>query len=180
MRQGQPHRVPVSLQPEEFLTVNADSVTDTIDRDKIELAAQVLRGGASVRLRVWGTSMLPAIWPGDLVSIESAAPDSLVPGDLVLILQEGRFLLHRLIGRTQDEDEQPRWITRGDSMPQNDPPAATPELVGRVSRIHGRRHLPLNGQPTFLGSISARILCHCNLVRSLALRTGSRWRDWFE
>jgi len=39
---------------------------------KIDLAADVICGFGTLRLRVKGFSMLPTIWPGDVVSVSGA------------------------------------------------------------------------------------------------------------
>jgi hypothetical protein len=101
---------------------------------KLALAAEMLRCHGTVRLKAWGTSMLPAVWPGDLLTIQSAGYDEVVPGDIVLVLRNKRFFIHRLVQRRRVQDCL-SWITRGDAMPHNDPPAAESELLGRVSGI---------------------------------------------
>lgn len=101
---------------------------------KLTLAVEMLQRQGAVQLRAWGTSMLPIIWPGDLVTIESAVHNELIPGDILLLLRDKSFFLHRLVERSETENSF-SWITRGDAMPQNDPPAAASELLGRLVRI---------------------------------------------
>lgn len=106
------------------------------DRDspKLDLAAEALRRCGTVRLRVWGTSMLPSVWPGDLLTIQSAGFDEIVPGDIVLVLRGNRPFVHRLIQK-QGAQDSVSWITKGDAMPHNDPPATASQLLGRVACI---------------------------------------------
>lgn len=101
---------------------------------KLTLAVEMLQRQGAVQLRAWGTSMLPIIWPGDLVTIESAAHNELIPGDILLLLRDKSFFLHRLVERSETENSF-SWITRGDAMPQNDPPAAASQILGRLVRI---------------------------------------------
>jgi hypothetical protein len=101
---------------------------------KLSLAVEMLQCHGAVQLRAWGTSMLPIIWPGDLVTIESAAPNELIPGDILLLLRDKSFFLHRLVERSETENSF-SWITRGDAMPQNDPPTAASQILGRLVRI---------------------------------------------
>src|SRR5579864_3119340 len=98
---------------------------------KLELATEVLTSGGIIRLQAQGTSMLPSIWPGDVVSIEHKPSQEIVPGDIVLVARHSRFFVHRLT-----EKHNSRWITRGDSLPQNDQPVAEVEVLGKVSLIH--------------------------------------------
>jgi hypothetical protein len=106
---------------------------------KLGLAAEILRCRGTVYLKAWGTSMLPSVWPGDLLTIQSAAHDEIFPGDIVLVLRDNRFFVHRLVERRGSKDCA-SWITRGDAVPQNDPPAATCEMLGRVGSIRRANH----------------------------------------
>ena len=65
-----------------------------------ELAAESLRVSGGLRLRVRGESMLPTLWPGDVVEIASCSEDDVRAGEIVLALRDGRFFLHRLIARS--------------------------------------------------------------------------------
>jgi hypothetical protein len=101
---------------------------------KLGLVADVLRCRGTVRLTVRGTSMLPWVWPGDLLTIQSAGCDVVVPGDIVLVLRSNRFFVHRLVEGRRIEGCL-SWITRGDAMPHNDPPTDASDLLGRVASI---------------------------------------------
>ncbi len=136
---------------------------------KLGLAAQLLRGRGTLHLKVWGTSMLPTVWPGDLVTIQSAADDEVVPGDMVLVLRDDRFFVHRLVERRLVQDCL-LLIMRGDAMPHNDPPAAVSQLLGRVTRIRrGHRSLVPNRRVPVFQSALAWMLCHCGRFRNLML-----------
>jgi signal peptidase len=51
---------------------------------KIGLAAEVLRSSGELRLRVTGTSMLPAIWPGEVLLIRRDGAAQAGPGDRLM------------------------------------------------------------------------------------------------
>src|SRR5260370_30032760 len=61
------------------------------------LVADVLRrsGRLRVRLQVHGESMLPALWPGDVVEIESCPPEEVWPGEIVLAQRDAPLFLPR-------------------------------------------------------------------------------------
>src|ERR1700689_5188864 len=81
------------------------------------LAADALNQGGLLRLRVHGESMLPTIWPGDVVEIASCSMEDVRSADIVLAARDGRLFLHRFIAR-----ETPNGFRlRGDSMPGCDP-----------------------------------------------------------
>jgi hypothetical protein len=56
------------------------------------LAAEILGSRRRLRLKALGTSMLPTVWPGDVLTIESAACEETGPGDTVLLQRSHRFL----------------------------------------------------------------------------------------
>ncbi|MEO8302754.1 MAG: S24/S26 family peptidase [Betaproteobacteria bacterium] len=125
------------IEPKEFLTTDSMStVPESADRTKNELAAEVLRSYGELRLRVVGSSMLPAVWPGDVLSIRHCGPEDAEVGDIVLFTRHGRLFAHRVVARTQD-----CLVTQGDGMAKADPPVIGPELVGRVSQIDRRGRL---------------------------------------
>jgi len=63
------------------------------------LAGEVVRRFGKVRLRVFGTSMLPSILPGDLISVQRAGLSGISSGEIVLYSREGRLFAHRVVGR---------------------------------------------------------------------------------
>ena len=140
------------------------------ENPKLDLAAELLRGRGTVHLKAWGTSMLPSVWPGDLLTIQGAAHDEVVPGEIVLVLRDNRFFVHRLVEkqRSQDCDS---LITRGDAMPDNDPPAIASEVLGRVAGIcRGNRSFVPSRRVSLLHAVLAGALCSWGRFRSFALR----------
>lgn len=103
------------------------------------LAKEVVRTLGEVRLRTAGTSMVPSIIPGDVVSIQRASLQDISPGEIVVFLQKGQIVVHRVVDRkTADaagRPVEPCLITRGDRLRHHDPPVSAPELVGRVVSI---------------------------------------------
>ena len=145
-------------------------MTQARDDHKLDLATEVLRAGGNLRLQALGNSMLPSIWPGDVLCIEGKSGE-IVPGDIVLVARDGRFFIHRLI-----EKGESGWITRGDSLRQNDPPVEEVQVLGKVATIHrkGRAVCP-NGRVSPLAAVFARMLCRWDLLRNLALRMRLLW-----
>src|SRR6267378_422651 len=87
----------------------------------------------SVRLRVHGESMLPALWPGDVVEIASCSPEDVRPGEIVLALRDGRLFLHRFLAPCEPSG----FLLRGDSMPGPDPRFPPGAMLGRLVRRVG-------------------------------------------
>jgi signal peptidase I len=99
---------------------------------KCEMASEVLRSSGKLRLRVTGWSMLPAVWPGDTLTVERAETETVSEGDIVLCARDGRFSAHRLVLKREADSA---IFTRGDAMPKLDPPVATDDLLGKVTMI---------------------------------------------
>ena len=147
-------------------------MTEFHEGHKLELAAEVLSSSGAIRLRALGTSMLPTIWPGDILSIERECGQPIVPGDIVLVARHRRFFVHRLI-----EKNHARWITRGDALSRNDGPAAEAEVLGKVSLIHRRNGAVVpNSRLSMFARAFAWMLCHWDLSRNISLRIHSFWQ----
>jgi signal peptidase len=130
------------------------SVSNALAALRLELAVEVARTFGSLRLRVTGTSMLPAIQPGDLLSIGRVNLRDTSPGEIVLFTRAGRLFAHRIVDRGGGACEpyarepyarepyarepyarEPYIVTRGDRLLENDPPVFQSELLGRVTSI---------------------------------------------
>ena len=121
--------------------------------------------------------MLPALWPGDLLSIQSREFGQVQVGELALYFREGRFFIHRVAGKSVLGGE-PVLITRGDCMTEDDPPVRPTELLGTVTGIarDGAYIAPASGRGR-LHLLVARLLCHWDLLRRLVLRLHAARRD---
>jgi len=102
-----------------------------VQATKCELAAEVLRSSGMLRLQVTGWSMLPAVWPGDTLMIESAPTGGVSVGDIVLFGRERRLFVHRVLKKLGDF----KFVTRGDAMSVPDPVIDQHDLLGRVFSI---------------------------------------------
>ena len=99
-----------------------------------DLAGDVLHTFGQVRLRVFGTSMVPSILPGDLICVQRAGVSEISSGEIVLYLRDGRMFAHRVVNLVGGGDDA-LLITRGDRLNHNDPPISSAELLGRVTSI---------------------------------------------
>jgi signal peptidase I len=158
----------------------ANTVGSSRSAERSALLAEVLRRGQSlrqgVRLRVFGESMLPALWPGDVVEIQGCSLDEARPGEIVLALRDGRLFLHRFVARCAPDT----FLLRGDSMSAPDLPYPSDAFLGRLARsTYGgnnscaapRLALAMNWSRTV-----GMLLCYCSLARRLALKLHSRQR----
>lgn len=113
------------------------------DSSKRSLAAEMLRDFGELWLRVSGTSMLPSVWPEDLLLIRRVGAESLVAGDLVLYTRGERWFVHRLV-KKEGVNSRYRLFTRGDALSAMDAPISIENVLGRVAAIErrGRRFVP--------------------------------------
>jgi signal peptidase I len=100
-----------------------------------ELAVQVLRGGAPLRIKARGGSMLPFLLDGDVALVVPATQTEIGVGDVICYeTPPGRLFVHRVIERTPD-----RLRAKGDALAVADV-IEPPQLLGKVLAIerHGR------------------------------------------
>jgi signal peptidase I len=95
-----------------------------------ELVYEVACAAGEVTLKAAGASMIPAIWPGDILTVRRCEVSSLRPGQIILFRRVGKLIAHRI--QTVDNDH---LVTRGDSLRDFDPPVMESEVIGRVARI---------------------------------------------
>ena len=101
-----------------------------------QLVTDVARSFGEVRVKVTGASMIPAVWPGDVITVRSTSLVDLQPGQIVLHRREEKLIAHR-VTRIHDN----LLITQGDSIPYEDPPVNEADMVGLVVGLLRNGHL---------------------------------------
>ena len=145
---------------------------DNANRLGCELAGEVVRTFGRVRVRVTGTSMIPAVWPGDVLVVERRAVERIERGEIAVAERDGRLLAHRVIGARADVGGArltagATLATHGDSLLAADEPLRAEELLGTVISIErgaGAR------RPRRKLGIGARILAAVARRSSMAAR----------
>lgn len=112
------------------------SITEAYNT-RLELAAEVLHRFGEVRFIAHGSSMVPSIYPGDLLTIRSDSVADARRGEIVLFLLGGRPYVHR-VTRKWPERNRIAFATRGDALPKEDPSVDATQLLGRVIAIQRR------------------------------------------
>jgi signal peptidase I len=104
-----------------------------------ELAAQVLRDSGKLRFRATGSSMLPAIRPGDILAVHRRQISETQLGDIAFFSCYGGVVAHRIISKGQDF-----FIAQGDSVPSPDNLVTTENFLGLVVSIErdGKSFVP--------------------------------------
>ncbi|HTS13761.1 MAG TPA: S24/S26 family peptidase [Candidatus Limnocylindrales bacterium] len=119
------------------------------DAIHLELAVEVLRSSGDLRFRANGASMLPSIFPGDILLVQSQPMAKARCGDVALWSRDGRFYAHRVTRLLQD-GHSTAVVTRGDALTAEDPPVGRDEYLGAVLAVVRRgRLIELSAKPTF-------------------------------
>ena len=128
-----------------------------------DLVADVVYATGSAKLKVNGLSMLPAIWPGDVLTISRISPKLLEPDQIVLYRRNGKLTAHRVVEVAHDH-----FLTRGDCVPSLDPPVTFSAMVGQVIGVCRNGHA-VKFQPSPWQRTAAWFLRHSELSVRLLL-----------
>ena len=104
--------------------------------DFTALTSDILRSGNSIRFTACGSSMLPWIKDGDMLTIQPRTENEIRVGQVVFYPSAGdRPVVHRVI-RIQLKGSQSMIVTRGDASPKSEEHVKLEEVLGVVVRIH--------------------------------------------
>jgi signal peptidase len=135
-----------------------------------DLVVDVANASGVVHLRVAGSSMIPILWPGDLVFVRPCDFSQLEPGMVIVFRQNERLVIHRII----------RWehgavVTRGDARARLDGPVDREDVIGRVDEVlRNGKPVDLNGSPR--QTFTASMLRRSEVYTRLYLRCSSMLR----
>lgn len=96
----------------------------------LDLIDSNLTLGDQIHFKVVSNSMAPLIRSEDSLVANIQKPDSIKPGDIVVIRREKDFLTHRALKLIDG-----KWITKGDNTVQLDPPSKVQDIIGCVVGI---------------------------------------------
>src|SRR5437879_12340303 len=105
-----------------------------------------------LRLRASGSSMLPSLWPGDILTIHPQSFEQWRPGDIALYMRAGHFFIHRVSTVSNSGDF---LIVQGDLLPHTDPPVRSRKVLGKDVTIE---RSVVHYQPRLDPSIHYRII----------------------
>jgi len=143
------------------------------DQSKHNLAVEVLRKTGVLRLTAFGNSMLPTLFPGDILTIKAQPLPAIQTGDVVLFVRQGRFFIHRNL-RSLQKGSETLLLTRGDAMPHPDEPVSAEELLGRIVRFERGTRRASVPRCSLLRRSVGLLLAYSGRLRSLALRWQAR------
>jgi len=129
MWQGADHTVVVPFIPESVLVSVMGSETQRWDAC-CALVLDAARMAGAVQLRVTGASMMPCLWPGDMLTVRSCDAPELQPGQIVVFRKNEKLVVHRIM-----ECGGGQVVTRGDARAKFDAPVSYSEMLGKVERV---------------------------------------------
>jgi hypothetical protein len=147
---------------------------------KCELAAQVLRSFGTLRLEVTGLSMLPSVWPGDILFIERCGMGKIAARDIILFARQGKLVAHRVLYKTAVGDK-PHAITQGDGLLSPDDPVSPTELLGSVRHIlRAGEYVQPDGDLSFYARAATKLIRRfpwvARLMAFMHRLQGGTWR----
>ena len=100
----------------------------------LDLTAELLSRGTTVRFRPSGRSMYPSIREGELITVEPVVASDVTLGDIVLYRSEKGVIAHRVVGTSPAQSSVlgPHFFLRGDSSLSCDQPVTAEKILGRV------------------------------------------------
>ena len=139
-----------------------------LERSKVALLGDVLRRFGEATVRVTGSSMLPSIWPGDVLTIRRRPLSEVRRRQIAVYTRHGRLVVHRVIAHASHH-----VVTQGDAVPSPDPPVREPELLGIVafvSRNGTDRAVPT--EPGVAGRLLAALVRHSRHANRMLQHVG--------
>jgi hypothetical protein len=137
-----------------------------------ELVQDVAAISGEVRLRVRGASMLPAVWPEDVVTVRQSSFAELKRGEVVLFRRDGGLTLHRIVKIAADYA-----ITRGDALRCEDGAVREDEIVGKLVGIDRSGRQVGLGRPVWQ-RVAGLLLQRSDYAMRVMLGVRSRLRRW--
>ena len=139
----------------------------------LELAEEVLRSSGQLQFIAHGSSMIPAIFPGDVLLARNQPMHSIRCGEVALWSRNGRFCAHR-VRRKGNGGEPCEIVTRGDALDHDDLPIQADEFLGCVYAIVRRRkRIDLTRPQGFWSRSIALVVKRSELVAKSLLRYNS-------
>lgn len=140
---------------------------------KLELGADVLRSFGELRFVARGASMIPAIFPGDVLLVRHQLLGAIRCGDVALCSSNGHFCAHRVL-RVENARKESAIVTCGDALRDEDAPVTCGEFLGRVYAIIRRgKRIDLAKEPGFLLRGIASLARHSDFLSCCILRYNS-------
>jgi signal peptidase I len=123
--------------------------------------------------------MVPAIQPGDMLTIQPVDSSEVALGDVVVYAKENVLVVHRVV-RTCAGSSEARLVTRGDRLMQDDEPILPADLLGRVACIERKnRRMNVRTFSNWAEQALSLVLRRSERATYLFLRANELWGGLF-
>jgi len=125
----------------------SERVQQRLEDTILTLVTQMLGSFGELRPVVRGASMVPSIFPDDVLIVRPETARNACSGDVVLFFRDGLFCTHRVVGKIE-EGGRISLLTCGDALSKNDPPVAEEEFLGLVAAVvRGPKRIEMGRPP---------------------------------
>ncbi len=132
----------------------------------LETSHEILKDGIPIRCKVGGISMLPLLWPGDVIIIDPIDIEQIAIGDIVVFKLDNRLVAHRLISISSNNNSK-FLFTKGDSNLKKDEPISAELLIGVVRNVvKNELFIPINQRK----SLQFQLLTKFPIINSLIFK----------
>lgn len=113
--------------------------------ESVRLFEDVLKTGATLRVRVTGRSMVPFLEGREILIIRKVPCSSVRKGDLIFFKNFwGDPVVHRVVKKRRTGNAGTTFQTKGDALTVPDEPVPCEEVLGKVCAVErGSRHVNL-------------------------------------
>ena len=102
----------------------------------VDVAQHLLERGDGIRFRAEGTSMLPTIQDGDVLTVAAVESGAIALGDIILYSHRGRPIAHRVAEiRRSPGTTRMVFVACGDGKTACDAPIEPRQILGKVVSI---------------------------------------------
>src|SRR3990170_6699742 len=101
----------------------------------VEMTAELLSRGSSVRFQATGHSMYPAIKDGEMIKVEPVEPSQIKKGDIVLYRMKKGVIAHRVVHIERRNGGPPFFVLCGDTLETCDGIVEPRQVIGRVISV---------------------------------------------
>ncbi len=132
----------------------------------LETSQEILKDGIPIRCKVGGISMLPLLWPDDVIIIDPIDIEQIAIGDIVVFKLDNRLVAHRLISISSNNNSK-FLFTKGDSNLKKDEPFSAELLIGVVRNVvKNELFIPINQRK----SLQFQLLAKFPIINSLIFK----------
>jgi signal peptidase len=104
--------------------------------DFTDLSSEILKEGNSIRFKARGSSMLPWIKDGDMLTVQPITENEIRVGQVVFYPSKGeKPVVHRVL-QIRFKGAKRILLTRGDASPKSEEQIEASKVLGKVVRIH--------------------------------------------